>query len=118
MSKFKNTPYVKHYDSNGVLTNPIQKAYINPFPNRNMRRAMMKGKVRYDKTFNQVVKTDYRDRLITLKQKYIKAVTEFKNNIANIIKNGVYRSQIMVLNSLYGQYRTALYKGSANKQWI
>jgi hypothetical protein len=35
-----NTPYVKKFDENGQVTNPIKGAYINPFPNRHKRRFM------------------------------------------------------------------------------
>lgn len=36
----KNIPYVKSYDENGVLTNPITKSnpYVNRFPNRATRK--------------------------------------------------------------------------------
>lgn len=34
----KNIPYVKVYDENGVLTNPIKKSYFSPYQNRRQRR--------------------------------------------------------------------------------
>lgn len=35
-----NIPYVKQYDKNGNVANPIKKTgYINEFPNRRQRRA-------------------------------------------------------------------------------
>lgn len=34
----KNTPYIKEYNTEGVLTNPIKGAYINQFPTRKNRR--------------------------------------------------------------------------------
>lgn len=33
-----NTPYVKQYDVNGVLTNPIEDKYLNSGENRKSRR--------------------------------------------------------------------------------
>ncbi len=33
-----NQPYVKKYDENGMLTNPIEKVYTNEFQNRSQRR--------------------------------------------------------------------------------
>lgn len=33
-----NTPYVKEYDKNGVLKNPIKSAYWSNFENRQQRR--------------------------------------------------------------------------------
>lgn len=34
-----NTPYVKKYDGNDVLTNPINGKYVNEFPNRQQRNS-------------------------------------------------------------------------------
>lgn len=34
-----NTPYVKQYNSKGVLTNPIEENYLNHNPNRAQRRS-------------------------------------------------------------------------------
>lgn len=34
----KNTPYVKEYNKNGEVTNPINGIYKNEFPNRRERR--------------------------------------------------------------------------------
>lgn len=116
--KLKNIPYVKQYDEKGILLNPIEKFYFNPFSNRAIRRAMLKKDLKYNITLGQLQKTDYRDKLITLRDNYIKSFKKFKDNIETIIKNGLYKSKIMQLDSLYGQFRTALYKGSANKHWI
>lgn len=33
-----NKPYVKNYDKNGNLTNPIEKSYVSMEPNREARR--------------------------------------------------------------------------------
>lgn len=117
-NKLKNIPYKKQYDENGVLLNPIERAYINPFPNRQLRKSISRGDIKYSITLKQLVKTDYRDKLIVLRDKYIKSFKKFKDNIDNIIENGLYKSKLMQLNSLYGQFRAALYKGSANKHWI
>ncbi len=35
----KNVPYVKHYDKNGKLTNPIETGFFQYGPNRKARRA-------------------------------------------------------------------------------
>jgi hypothetical protein len=37
-----NTPYVKQFDKNGTLLNPIRGIYKNPFPNRRERRQKVK----------------------------------------------------------------------------
>lgn len=37
-----NVPYVKQFDSNGTLTNPIEKFYHNESPNRRQRRSGLK----------------------------------------------------------------------------
>jgi hypothetical protein len=34
-----NAPYVKQFDENGVVTNPINGKYVNEFPNRSQRNA-------------------------------------------------------------------------------
>lgn len=44
MNQEKNIPYVKEYDADGVLTNPIEKKFTNPFPNRSERRAELRSK--------------------------------------------------------------------------
>jgi hypothetical protein len=33
-----NKPYVKEFNKNGELNNPIKGLYLNEFPNRRMRR--------------------------------------------------------------------------------
>ena len=33
-----NIPYVKIYDENGILKNPIVGSFLNPFKNRSQRR--------------------------------------------------------------------------------
>lgn len=40
----KNIPYVKKFDENGVLLNPVTKSnpYFSPYPNRRQRRATNK----------------------------------------------------------------------------
>lgn len=38
-----NTPYVKEYNSDGVVTNPIQGSYVTEFPQMN-RKARRDGK--------------------------------------------------------------------------
>ncbi|MCK9430042.1 MAG: hypothetical protein M0R17_08570 [Candidatus Omnitrophica bacterium] len=35
-----NTPYVKKYDKDGQLTNPIEGNFINEFPNRRSRHEL------------------------------------------------------------------------------
>lgn len=42
--QIKNIPYVKQYDADGVLTNPITTGITNPFPNRAERRAELTSK--------------------------------------------------------------------------
>ena len=36
--KSENKPYVKNYDNNGNLTNPIEKSFVPMYPNREERR--------------------------------------------------------------------------------
>lgn len=38
MQASMNIPYVKHFDENGTLTNPITGTYPQPFDNRRTRR--------------------------------------------------------------------------------
>lgn len=38
MRIYKNKPYVKQYDDNGVLLNPFKRSVISPHPNRRQRR--------------------------------------------------------------------------------
>jgi len=37
-----NIPYVKEYNKNGEVINPIRGIYTSPFPNRRTRRAITK----------------------------------------------------------------------------
>ncbi len=37
----KNTPYVKQFDENGKVTNPIKGSYLHEFENREERRAKL-----------------------------------------------------------------------------
>lgn len=37
-----NQPYVKKYDENGILTNPIETVYTSEFQNRGQRRQKQK----------------------------------------------------------------------------
>lgn len=37
-----NTPYVKQYDDNGNVSNPIEGTYLSKFKNRHERRKKMK----------------------------------------------------------------------------
>lgn len=54
-----NIPYVKKYDSKGLLTNPINKAYINTHPNRRERRAHLSNKsFRGNKKGNSLIVVD------------------------------------------------------------
>ena len=39
-----NVPYVKRYNKEGDLLNPIEYRYVSPFPNRRMRRTKMTPK--------------------------------------------------------------------------
>lgn len=105
----KNIPYVKKYNKNGELINPIVKKYVNLFPNRITRNSVQRGKLIYNNLLNTYVKADYRDKLKKLKNNFFnfkKSITEYNYFI------------IMKLNALEGQYKKALYKASANKQWI
>jgi len=34
----KNAPYVKQFDSKGLLINPIEKEFISSYPNRRQRK--------------------------------------------------------------------------------
>lgn len=47
-----NVPYVKQFDKNGVVTNPILKGYFNEFQNRKERRAGMQKKRFYGESNN------------------------------------------------------------------
>jgi len=39
----QNIPYVKTFDKNGKLENPIDGFYISPYPNRKQRRSKIKN---------------------------------------------------------------------------
>lgn len=41
-----NTPYVKEYNKDGILLNPIRGMYSNPFPNRQQRRSHLQKSYR------------------------------------------------------------------------
>lgn len=100
----KNQPYVKKYDSNGELTNPINRAYVNFFPNRSMRRSFGKPQ-------------DYRDYLVIKKTNLLKRQSAVLQSIRETGRQYVSKMN-NELKSLYGIFRQALEKSSANKQWI
>lgn len=68
----KNIPYVKKYNEEGLVANPINHAYVNNFPNRSERHANLgrhKGngrnfhlsvhpKARYHRTVQEIVLKD------------------------------------------------------------
>ena len=51
--QYKNRPYVKQYDSNGDLINPIQGAYYNKDVNKVMGRSQRR---KFDKVLNKLLK--------------------------------------------------------------
>ena len=102
--QLKNQPYVKKYDSMGNVINPIEKAYINFFPNRAFRRSMGKPQ-------------DYRDYLKIKKDNLLKKQLSVLQAMRESNKAYV-RKLNNELKSLYGIFRQALEKSSANKQWI
>lgn len=101
---FKNQPYVKKYDSMGNVTNPIQRAYINFYPNRSFRRSFGKP-------------LDYRDYLKIKRDNLLKKQLSVLQAMRGSNKAYV-RKLNNELKSLYGIFRQALEKSSANKQWI
>jgi hypothetical protein len=101
---FKNQPYVKKYDSMGNVTNPIQRAYINFYPNRSFRRSFGKPQ-------------DYRDYLQSKKDNLLKKQLSVLQAMRGSNKAYV-RKLNNELKSLYGIFKQALEKSSANKQWI
>jgi len=55
-----NKPYVKQYDKNGIVINPIIGSYVNEFNNRRVRREVINEKRFYGESKNHhltVVKT-------------------------------------------------------------
>lgn len=40
----KNKPYVKMYDKNGIIKNPIKTGYLHDFENRRERRSLLHKK--------------------------------------------------------------------------
>ena len=50
-----NTPYVKEYDKNGELLNPINGKYVNEFPNRQQRKPNRQRFFNNKKTYQMVV---------------------------------------------------------------
>ena len=47
-----NVPYVKQYDENGVVTNPIVEVYKHESPNRSKRRSVLKKQRFYGESKN------------------------------------------------------------------
>lgn len=101
---FKNQPYVKKYDAMGNVTNPIQRAYVNFYPNRSFRRNFGKP-------------MDYRDYLKIKKDNLLKKQLSVLQSIRETGRQYVSKMN-NELKSLYGIFRQALEKSSANKQWI
>lgn len=53
-----NQPYVKKFDAQGNVTNPIDKMYLSPFENRHMRRSKPAREMNNRNTYHlNVVKT-------------------------------------------------------------
>lgn len=102
--QLKNQPYVKKYDFMGNVINPIEKAYVNFFPNRAFRRSMGKSQ-------------DYRDYLQIKKDNLLKKQLSVLQAMRGSSKAYV-RKLNNELKSLYGIFKQALKKASANKQWI
>jgi hypothetical protein len=52
-----NTPYVKRFNENGELLNPINGTYMSQHPNRRQRKSMEKGTRMFpnDKGFHMTV---------------------------------------------------------------
>jgi hypothetical protein len=50
-----NVPYVKQFDENGVVKNPINGKYVNEFPNRSQRNAKKPRDVNNGKTTPTVI---------------------------------------------------------------
>lgn len=67
-----NKPYVKQYDSEGFVTNPIVASYVSPFKNRKQRRQSngrhrgngknyhlsVHPKARYHRTVQEIIMPD------------------------------------------------------------
>ena len=51
--QYKNRPYVKQYDSQGDLINPIEGAYYNKDVNKVMNRSQRR---KFDKVLNKLLK--------------------------------------------------------------
>lgn len=66
-----NIPYVKRYDSNGTLLNPINGKYANVFPNRSARKS---EKVRSFKNRNTKTQNVFKTSRYGVEKQFIKVV--------------------------------------------
>ena len=76
-----NQPYVKQYDNNGVLINPIKTAYVSEFPNREYRRRVLprfkKNSKGHHLTVNKMGKFQRNIQVITCKDGSVKRIMHY-----------------------------------------
>lgn len=95
----KNVPYIKQYDQDGVLLNPIKGPYESKLPNRRQRRAF-KNEPRFignSKGIHLTVTEDsIRPRAF---KRIVQTITHHLVSATKVIKNGkVKKVRIMALN--------------------
>ena len=76
-----NQPYVKQYDNNGVLINPIETAYVSESPNREARRRTFprfkKNSKGYHLTLNGIGKFHRNIQTIICKDGKVKQIMHY-----------------------------------------
>lgn len=115
-----NKPYVKQYNENGEIINPIKRAYLHQFPNTSTRRKIQNGKLKFSEITNSYIIYDFRDKLAKLKNNYHKSLNDLNNKIKELGIRNIPNFRAL-LNDLYSKkcnYLTKLHKASANKQWL
>lgn len=75
-----NFPYIKEFDSNGTLLNPIDKAFISTGPNRAQRRAQNKTQ-----RFRKNSRGTHLTVLVTGKYKRFIQEIKSKNSVKQIL---------------------------------
>ncbi|HPC09808.1 MAG TPA: hypothetical protein PLN85_01885 [archaeon] len=80
-----NKPYVKQYDNNGVLINPIETSYTSKFPNREYRRRKLprftKNSKSYHLTINKMGKFHRNIQVITCKDGSVKRIMHYTQSL-------------------------------------
>ena len=77
-----NTPYVKQFNSDGEVINPIKKNYLSPEPNRRARRAHKNQAPFYGESKNYHLSV-----LASVKYRRLKQIEKDKNGNRKVIEH-------------------------------